>query len=378
MDPSRRRVLAFAGASATLAAWPRLPALGASRDDDTRLLVVLLRGGLDGLHALPPVDDPDYRRLRGALAVPDALPANGGFGLHPSLAFASTLFASRQLLPVVAIAPPYRGRSHFEAQDNVESGSDAATHLPTGWLSRAAGVMAGPDALAIAAVAPLSARGPGRVRTWSPPFADEVEPMLLERLQMLYAADAALAPAFADAMQRSADATGRAVLRLPDAMRAAGDFMSRPDGARLAFIEDTGWDSHGGQALQLRRKLAELDAGLSAFHASGGSVWARSAIAVVTEFGRTAAANGTGGTDHGTGGIAFLAGGAVRGGRIAGDWPGLSPNALFEGRDLRATADLRAMFKGLLVDHLRLPLRAVEARVFPDSVAVGAMRDLVG
>jgi uncharacterized protein (DUF1501 family) len=378
MDPSRRRFLALAGASATVAAWPRLPAFGMSRTDDTRLLVVLLRGGLDALHALPPIDQPDYLRLRGPLAVTDALPAGGGFGLHPSLAFASRLFAARELLPVVAIAPPYRGRSHFEAQDNVENGADASTRLQTGWLSRAAAVMSARDALAIAAVAPLSARGPGRVRTWSPPFAGDVEPMLMQRLQSLYAADATLAPAFAEAMQRSGGDAGRAMLRLPDAMRAAAGFMSTPDGARLAFVEDTGWDSHGGQALQLRRKLSELDAGLSAFHEAGDAIWPRTAIAIVTEFGRTAAANGTGGTDHGTGGVAFLAGGAVRGGRIAGDWPGLSSRELFEGRDLHATSDLRALFKGLLVDHLGLARSAVDARVFPDSATVRPMSGLVG
>jgi uncharacterized protein (DUF1501 family) len=238
--------------------------------------------------------------------------------------------------------------------------------------------MSASDALAIAAVAPLSARGPGRVRTWSPPFAGDVDPLLMQRLQSLYAADATLAPAFAEAMQRSGDDAGRAMLRLPEAMRAAAGFMSEPDGARLAFVEDTGWDSHGGQALQLRRKLAELDAGLAAFHQAGSAVWSRTAIAIVTEFGRTAAANGTGGTDHGTGGVAFLAGGAVRGGRIAGDWPGLSSSALFEGRDLHATSDLRALFKGLLVDHLGLARNAVDTHVFPGSAVVRPMSGLVG
>ncbi|TZF87112.1 DUF1501 domain-containing protein, partial [Cognatilysobacter lacus] len=183
MDPSRRRFIALAGASATVAFWPRLPAFAAMQGADTRLVVVLLRGGLDSLHALPPVGDPDYLRLRGDLAVTDALPATAGFGLHPSLAFASRLFAARQLLPVVAIAPPYRGRSHFEAQDNVENGADASQHLQTGWLNRAASLMSGSDALAVAAVAPLSARGPGRVRTWSPPFTDDVDPTLLQRLR---------------------------------------------------------------------------------------------------------------------------------------------------------------------------------------------------
>ncbi|GAB6195717.1 DUF1501 domain-containing protein [Lysobacter xanthus] len=376
MDPTRRALLKFAGTGAALALWPRAPAF-AGAGADTRLVVVLLRGGLDALHALPPVGDPDYARLRGDLAVADALPIGGGFGLHPSLAFAAQLQAAHQLLPVVAIAPPYRGRSHFEAQDNVENGGGAASHLQSGWLSRAAGAMAGPRALAVAAVPPLSARGPGRVETWSPPFVEAVDPQLMQRLKTLYAGDAVLAASFADAMQRSADDGAAGVLRLPQAMAAAARFMAAADGPRLAFVEDTGWDSHGGQALQLRRKLSELDAGLRGFHEAGASIWPRTVVAVVTEFGRTAAANGTGGTDHGTGGLAVLAGGAVRGGRIAGDWPGLSRPALFEGRDLRATSDLRALFKGLLVDHLGLSRSAVDTQVFPDSADAVAMRGLV-
>ncbi|AXK71538.1 DUF1501 domain-containing protein [Lysobacter sp. TY2-98] len=379
MDPSRRRFLAVAGASASLALWPRLPSFaGALRgNDDVRFIVVLLRGGLDALHALPPVDDPDYARLRRDLAVTDALKLGGGFGLHPSLAFASQLYASKQFLPVVAIAPPYRGRSHFEAQDNVESGGDASAHLQTGWLSRTSAAMAGAEALAVASVAPLSARGPGHVRTWSPPFADDVDPMMLQRLQGLYASDRDLAPSFADAMQRSGDMGSSGALRLPQAMQAAATFMRANDGPRVAFVEDTGWDSHGGQAYQLKRKLGELDAGLRAFHDAAQSIWPKTVVAIVTEFGRTAAANGTDGTDHGTGGVAFLAGGAVRGGRIAGDWPGLSPSALFEGRDLHATTDLRAVFKGVLADHMGLDRGAIDRQVFPDSVGARPMTGLI-
>ncbi|WP_133499673.1 DUF1501 domain-containing protein [Cognatilysobacter terrigena] len=380
MDASRRRFLALAGASASLALWPRLPTFaGALRgNDDARFVVVLLRGGLDALHALPPLDDPDYVRLRRDLAVVDALPLSGGFGLHPSLAFASQLYASRQLLPIVAIAPPYRGRSHFEAQDNVESGGDASAHLQTGWLSRTSAAMTGTDALAVASVAPLSARGPGHVRTWSPPFADDVDPMMLERLKALYSNDRELAPVFADAMQRSSDMGASGAMRLPQAMQSAATFMRAPDGPRIAFVEDTGWDSHGGQAYQLKRKLGELDAGLRAFHDAAQPIWSKTVIAIVTEFGRTAAANGTGGTDHGTGGVAFLAGGAVRGGRIAGDWPGLSPSALFEGRDLHATTDLRSLFKGVLANHLGIARGTLDTSVFPDSANARPLTGLVG
>lgn len=378
MRLSRRNFLKTSAASATLALWPGVQALAAG-EADSRLVVVLLRGGMDALHALPPIGDPDYARLRGALAVHDALPLDAGFGLHPSLTFAHELYARRQFLPIVAIAPPYQGRSHFEAQDNVENGGGATAHLSTGWLNRSVASLGGSRALAIAPVTPLAVRGPGRADTWSPPLNEQLDPILLQRLQPLYAADPRLADAFTEAsMRHDAESSTPGALRLPQAMQAAARFMADAAGPRVAFVEDSGWDTHGAQAPILARKLSELDAGLRGFHEQVGDAWSRTVIAVVTEFGRTAAANGTGGTDHGTGGVAFLAGGAVKGGRIGGDWPGLSQAALFEGRDIRATTDMRSVFKGLLVDHLQVSSAVVEARVFPDSDAARPMRGLVG
>ena len=153
--------------------------------------------------------------------------------------------------------------------------------------------------------------------------------------------------------------------------------MRGGEGARVGFVEDTGWDTHRGQAQALQRKFGELDAGLRAVEAGLGVDWARTVVLVVTEFGRTVAVNGSAGTDHGVGGHALLAGGAVRGGRVAGDWPGLGARALHEGRDLRATIDLRALFKGLLLTHLGVSEAALETRIFPDSRAVRAMTGLV-
>ena len=376
MKLTRRRFIGAAGALTTLTLWPSLgmPEGGT----DTRLLVLLLRGGLDGLHALVPRDDGAYRSLRRGLAPEDARPLDAGFSLHPSLAFAHRLYADRQLLPVVAIAPPYRQRSHFEAQDCLENGTASASGASTGWLNRCVAAMHGAEALSISSVMPLIMRGPGNAGTWSPPLPDEVNPILLQRLQPLYAADPALAGPFRKALENgdAAVARGRGG-RLPEAMRAAAGFMARADGPRIAFVEDSGWDTHANQAAVLNRKLAELDNGLRAFHDAAGGVWSRTVVAVVTEFGRTAKVNGTGGTDHGTGGLALLAGGAVKGGRIAGDWPGLSATALNEGRDLRATADLRALFKGLLLEHLRVGEAAVETGVFPDSRQIRPLQGLL-
>ncbi|MDR6671907.1 DUF1501 domain-containing protein [Xanthomonas sp. 1678] len=376
MQLTRRRFLAASGAATLLSLWsgpgPAAPVA------DTRLLVVLLRGALDGLHALVPQGDADYARLRGALAPQQTLALDGSFALHPALGFAHELYARKQWLPVVAVAPPYRERSHFEAQDCLENGTARPSGASSGWLNRCAAALHGAEALSVSAVTPLIMRGPGAVSSWSPPLPSAVNPILLQRLQPLYAADAQLADGFARAvrgqgMQVDSVKGGQ----LPQAMRAAASFMATADGPRLGFVEDSGWDTHGNQAAVLQRKLGELDAGLRAFHDGAGASWQRSVVAVVTEFGRTAAVNGTGGTDHGTGGVAFLAGGAVRGGRIAGDWPGLSPRALNEGRDLRATADLRGLFKHLLGAHLGVSEAALDTQVFPGSAAVRAMDGLV-
>lgn len=378
MRLSRRHFIGAAGAALTLSLWPSLGAFAAA--SDRRLLVVLLRGGVDGLHVLPPRDDAAYARLRGALAPQDARPLNADFALHPSLAHAHSLYARGQLLPVVAIAPPYRQRSHFEAQDCLENGTASASGAATGWLNRCVAAMHGGQALAVSAVMPLIMRGSGAATTWSPPLPEQVNPILLQRLQALYAADPQLAGAFASALEHQGmgmDAGQARGGRLPQAMAAAARFMATADGPRLGFVEDSGWDTHSNQAAVLKRKLDELDAGLRAFEQGAAPIWERTAIAVVSEFGRTAAVNGTAGTDHGTGGLALLAGGAIKGGRIAGDWPGLAPSALNEGRDLRATADLRGLFKGLLAAHLRLSESALETQVFPDSRAVRAMQGLV-
>ena len=382
MRLSRRHFIGAAGAVTALSLWPGLSASAASAD--TRLLVVLLRGGVDGLHVLPPRDDAAYARLRGALAPLDARPLNGDFALHPSLAFAHTLYGRGQLLPVLAIAPAYRQRSHFEAQDCLENGTASASGAATGWLNRCAESLRGSEALSVTAVMPLIMRGPGAVTTWSPPLPEDVNPILLQRLQPLYAADPRLSGAFARALDNASETQGTGMAagnarggRLPQAMAAAAKFMSAADGPRLGFVEDSGWDTHSNQAAVLTRKLGELDAGLRAFQDGAAPVWERTVIAIVSEFGRTAAVNGTAGTDHGTGGLALLAGGAIKGGRIAGDWPGLAPGALNEGRDLRATSDLRGLFKGLLAAHLRVPESALESRVFPDSRAVRAMEGLL-
>jgi len=388
MKLTRRELLIAGGAGATLALWPRFTlAARAAPAAEPSLLVILLRGGLDGLHAVQPYGDPAYARLRGALAArgeqSGTHPLDGLFALHPALAFGGELYARQELLPVVAVAPPYRERSHFEAQNCLENGTDRPGGSTTGWLNRCVAALPGAEGLALASVMPLILRGGGDASTWSPPLPQAIDPALLQRLEPLYAADPRLAVAFAQASQGDVDAggaMGRAGERrrsLPDMAAAAARFMAAAGGPRIGFLEDSGWDTHGNEAGTLGRKLAQLDAALKTFHDGAKAIWPRTVVMVLSEFGRTVAVNGTGGTDHGTGGLALLAGGAVHGGRIGGDWPGLAAGDLHEGRDLRATTDLRGLCKGVLAAHLGLDEAALETRVFPGSDTVRALDGLV-
>lgn len=390
---SRRRFLghvALACASGALLPGVRLLAGDAADAGDARLVVVLLRGGLDGLHALIPYADPGWARLRGALA-PDGSAGSamhrldGTWALHSSLAYSAQLYAAGQLLPVTAVAPPYWGRSHFDAQDCVENGTDRPHGAQQGWLNRCISALAGQRAVVAAAVMPLMTRGAAHVDTWSPPLPTQIDPVLLQRLGVLYAKDKRLDPVFRSALAQAEsgasgsanDALVRGDARLVQSLRAVGGFLARAGGPRIAFVEDDGWDTHANEGPILTRKLGELDAGLRAARESLGDAWARSIVIVVSEFGRTAAINGTLGTDHGSGGAAFLAGGAVKGGRVGGDFAGLASNALYEGRDVRATTDLRSVFKGVLAEHLKMSEGTLDARVFPDSARTKPIDGLV-
>lgn len=376
----RRQFLSLGAGALALGALPRF-ALASSSLGDTRFLLVFLRGGLDGLHALQAYGDPAYASLRGGFAKMPGQPASHaldeGFALHGSLGFLAELYAGKQLLPVVAVAPPYRKRSHFQAQDCVENGLSGSGGS-SGWLNRCIAALPGGKGLALSAVMPLAMRGGADVSTWSPPLRQEVDPVLFDRLRVLYAADPRLAGTFSgiDAGMEGSGKPGAAAMRLPQSMAAAARFMAAENGPRIGFVEDTGWDTHNNELSSLGRKLKELDAGLKAFHDGARPIWRNTVVAVVTEFGRTAAINGTGGTDHGIGGVAFLAGGGVAGGRIAGDWPGLGKQQLNDSRDLRATTDLRSMFKGILREHLEIADTVLTRSIFPDSAQVAPMRDL--
>ncbi len=386
-----------------------------------RLVLILMRGALDGLAAVPPYGDRDYAALRGefALRAPGeaggALPLNGFFGLHPSLGFLQQCYAARELTVFHALATPYRERSHFDGQDVLENGSPRAHALQSGWLNRALARSPGraqrEAGVALGQNVPLVMRGPAQVTSWSASKLGALDEETLARITDLYAGDPLLSVRLAAALAADAiagaDGAGTAAATAPEAaprdmsaagtaplarpaqpkgaryaevVRAATGFLRQEAGPRVAMFDTTGWDTHaneGGAQGQLAGRLAALDQGLATLKQELGPVWSDTAVLLVTEFGRTAAINGTRGTDHGTATAALLVGGAVAGGRVIADWPGLSARALSEGRDLAPTLDLRSLLKGLLQEHLLVPPRELERTVFPDSSAARPLRGLV-
>jgi uncharacterized protein (DUF1501 family) len=387
---TRRRLLRGLALAAGASLLPVRLAFATGGTGDKRLVLVILRGALDGLSAPVPLGDPDYARQRRDLALDGKdglLPLGGDFALHPSLPTLHALFQLRQAILLHAVASPYRDRSHFDAQDLLENGSDRPQGRGDGWLGRALGLL-GAEGLAVGQDLPLVLQGPGQVATWAPSELPDADPGFLARVADLYAADPLLGPALLKGLE--ANALAGAVLdgkplpkhgkRAEAALaEGAGKLMAAAGGPGIAVIELGGWDTHTNQGTtrgRLAVALGGLDGALAGLQRGLGSHWERSAVAVVTEFGRTVAPNGSGGTDHGTGTVAFLCGGAVAGGRIIADWPGLSPAALHEKRDLRPTLDLRAALKGLLAQHLGLGRAALDQTVFPDSAGVAPLEGL--
>lgn len=387
---SSRRDILKAGATALVGA--ATPGLALARmPGEQRFVFILLRGGMDGLAVVPPLGDPDYARQRGGLALKagqGAAPLMGPFALHPAMPEALAMYQARQLAVIHAVAPPHRTRSHFDAQNVLEGGGVRAFQRKDGWLNRAlaaAGAELG-GGLAIASAMPLAMRGAKPVASWAPRQAPALADGFQERLARMYADDPILSAALDRGLTIKASAEGgmagkmRPVraLSLAANARLAADFLRRQNGPRVAMLDGGQWDTHVGQGTlqgRMPRLLTDLDNAFAALKSGLDAHWRQTVVVAVTEFGRTVRPNGGNGTDHGFGSAAFVLGGAVRGGRVVADWPGLSDRALFEGRDLMATMDMRRVLKGLLQDHLKLASAKLDHDVFPDS---GGVRPLDG
>ncbi|HEY1725399.1 MAG TPA: DUF1501 domain-containing protein [Steroidobacteraceae bacterium] len=410
--PINRRSLLKLGLAATGSAFAARLCLAAPGASSSRFVFIILRGALDGLSAVPPYGDPDYARLRGDLAIAapggndSALPLDAHFGLNPGLAFLHESYAARELLVFPAIATGYRERSHFDGQDVLESGVPQPHGTQSGWLNRAlTHLPASPGhegGVALGQNVPLVLRGSAEVASWSPSVLPDLDEDTLHRISDRYANDSLLSRRLAEAlatdreasdmappsvaMPNPADAAPGAAAarstanRYTETVRKAAAFLQREEGPAVAVFDTTGWDTHyneGGGQGQLRNRLTVLDAALRTLKDALGDTWSRTAVLLATEFGRTAQANGTHGTDHGTASAALLLGGAVAGGRILGDWPGLSARSLYQQRDLNPSLDMRSVMKSVLHDHLQLSARALDKEVFPDSHSLPYLNDLM-
>ena len=393
-----RRALLLGGAS--FAAWAYLPKFAHAADGrDPRLIVVILRGALDGLATVAPIGDPDYAALHGSIALsPDgphaATMLDSFFALHPSMPVLTRMYRDGRAAVIHAVSTPYRDRSHFDGQDVLESGYPGPGRVQSGWLNRAlealpkGGRVSG--GLAVGATTPLVLRGAAPTVGWAPAALPQADDDTAARLIDLYNhRDPALATALSQGLKLEKAALGDDMKPKPGtnnagamrlAARGAAKLMAADDGPRIAALAFDGWDTHaneGGAVGRLAQLLSGLDGALGELESGLGEHWRDTVVVVATEFGRTARINGTEGTDHGTGTIALLAGGAAKGGRVIADWPGLKASSLYEGRDLAPTTDLRAALKGVLRDHLGLSERVLAQSVFPDSAQVKPIQGLL-
>ena len=357
---------------------------------DGRFVFVLLRGGFDGLAAVVPYGDDAYARLRSGFAFEESelFALSDVFGLAPGLSPLRELWQANELVTLHAMAIPYRTRSHFDGQAILETGIDRPVGSSDGWLNRLLQVMAGTrSGIAIAAGMPRSLTGSFEVQTWSPTQLGVVDDAYLQRLGALYRTDKALYGRFEAAVQQQ-DTVGEEAMARGNArrggvssiMQAAARILRQDDGPNIAAMEFSGWDTHANQGLAggaLDRLLGQLAEGLITFRTDMGPAWSNTTVIVMTEFGRTARPNGTRGTDHGTAGAGFLIGPRVKKSTAYADWPGLDDRALFEGRDLKPTLDVRAVLKAAIAGTFDLSRPQLD-RVFPNAPEVRPLYDLIG
>ncbi|MDJ0641478.1 MAG: DUF1501 domain-containing protein [Erythrobacter sp.] len=340
------------------------------------LLLVVLRGAADGLAMLAPLGDPDFARTRSA-ALADyetARRADSFFSIHPAFEQVGIAYAEGDALFVHAASTAYRERSHFDGQNMLETGGSTPYAKRDGWLNRLVGAMPAtksgvpPKALAIAPTVPLALRGDAPASSYAPSALPQASDDFLDRVSRLYAADEQLGGLWMKALETQEMAADDGLRNLRDAKAVgelAASLMRESNGARIGMVELGGWDTHAGQRNAFNRQARQLDTLLGAYRSAMGSAWSSTLVLVATEFGRTVRFNGTGGTDHGTAGAAIVMGGAIRGGRVIADWPGLGDGDLHEGRDLRPTTALESVLAGATAEHFGLDPAELMASLFP-------------
>ncbi|WP_372023712.1 DUF1501 domain-containing protein [Tistrella mobilis] len=387
MDVSRRSFLLKSGlalGAAAVVSVGRLPRVHAATSEN-RLVLVIMRGAADMLGMLPAVGDPDYATMRGDLAFTweQVLPLNGRFGLTPALDQIHGWYSGGELLLFPAVTSQYRNRSHFDGQAILETGLDDPKKVDSGWLGRLIRARGGEmQSLSVGSGVPTVLRGATGLVSMPPggmvlPTAD-----VIDRMAQIYEHDPRFA-AFGEEIRQSSELVSgieTKSIRELQAFDLAGQMLKKPGGARIAVLSSDGWDTHTRQGTvdgRLFRTARTLSKGLVMLRRKmGEDVWRHTVVLGLSEFGRTVRMNGSGGTDHGTGGFAFMAGGAVNGGRVVGEWPGLAPAALYENRDVAPATDMRAIIHTILADHLAITEAEIRSALSGDGTP-RAIPDLV-
>ncbi|MBC7698169.1 MAG: DUF1501 domain-containing protein [Bacteroidia bacterium] len=346
-----------------------------------RFIFIIQRGAADGLNTVIPYADPAYAKLRGGLAidVAQATKLDGMFALHASLAETAKMYSAGQALFVQAVASPYRDRSHFDGQNVLETGGLVPYQMKDGWMNRLLTLLptSQNEAIAFASTIPMALRGKAEVTSYAPSALPQASDDLLMRVSQLYAEDAQLHSIWSAAMDAKNMSDDTSNKQDPASFgKLAASFLERADGPKVAMIETGGWDTHTAQEGRLARQLKSLDTLMAALRDGLGDTWATTTVVVATEFGRTAAANGTGGTDHGTGASAMILGGDVKGGRVIADWPGLNNSNLYEGRDLKPTMNLDVLIASAAGQSFGIEPMKVAKILFPESTIAKPLEGL--
>lgn len=367
-----RRYFGGAALAALTVVHAARPTWASAASREKRFIFIIQRGAADGLHSIIPLGDPALRSVRASLvdAIENPTRLDGFFSAHPALSQISQMFHGGEAIFAHAVASANRDRSHFDAQNILETGGLRAYAEKAGWMNRLIGLLPADAAraLALSPGLPSAMRGPNPASNFAPTRLPDPSGDLLARVTDLYAHDAALRSLWQTALETRAmagDQDGGLAQGRADAGALAARLMAPSDGARLMMIETGGWDTHSGQKARMNISLAALDRMVGSIKTGLGAAWADTVILVATEFGRTVAANGTGGSDHGTGAVAMLLGGAVKGGRIIADWPGLTSADLYDGRDLRPTMQLEALIAGVVAEHFSLDSDRLRAELYP-------------
>lgn len=374
----RRVFLQHSLATASLSVAGLSSAQTADQQEPVRILIVLLRGGMDGLTAVPPIQDPLLSKLRPTINVSSAYDLGNGFGLHPKLSHLKSLWQQQQLNIIHSTGFAYSGRSHFEGQDVMQTGIMKPYSSSSGWMGRALEVSGQSHGVGISIPLPMVLKGRAASTTEYPNWMPKVDRGLLQQVRAGWQHDGELR-SFSQVLEsKTESAVASEQLKItrenyeelssPASLAAiAAGRLSTLGGPRVAVIDmERGFDTHGlqgGDDGMHAGRLAVLDSIVKSFHEGMGDAWKHSMVVTVTEFGRTVAENGTGGTDHGVGSCCFIAGGLLQRSSVLADWRGLAATQLFEGRDLPATIDTNAIFAEVLQRAFRLSTNQIQSHV---------------